>query len=567
VRLRPYQEAAVDTVLEAFEDNTSVLIVLPTGTGKTVVFGHVIHRLPGHERALVLAHREELIWQAVDKIHRITGQHPDVEMADNHADARLLNRARVIVSSIQTQNARRGDAYRMEKFDPRQFGLVVIDEAHHATADTYRRVIDYYRKGNPEVRVLGVTATPDRHDEEALGQVFDVCAYDYEIIDAIQDGWLTPVRQRIVHVEDLDFSAVRTTAGDLNGKDLAAVMEYESVLHGIATPTLDLIGDRKTLVFAASVAHAERLCEIFNRHHDGIADWVCGKTPKQDRRALFRDYAQGKFQILVNVGVATEGFDEPGIQCIIMARPTKSRALYAQMAGRGLRPLPGLVDPHETAEARQQVIADSAKPACEIIDFVGNAGRHKLMTTADILGGKVSEAVVEAARQRAQEAGEKGQDVDTAALIEEEAKREAERQREAARRKHIKGQASYKVQPVEAFDIFDLKPERERGWNTGRQPTPKQRALLERQGVDTEGLTFQQAQQLISELIKRWKTRRCTLKQARILARFGYDPDVGFDEASQIIDRIAANGWKRPDPEPEPEPAVASKIDVDTIPL
>jgi superfamily II DNA or RNA helicase len=210
----------------------------------------------------------------------------------------------------------------MQKFDPNEFSLLIIDEAHHSAAKSYRKVIDYYRR-NKNLKVLGATATPDRADEKALGQIFDSVAFDYEIVDAIDDGWLVPITQQSVVVDGLDYSGIRTTAGDLNGKDLAAVLEFEETLHGFVGPILELSGDRKTLIFAASIAHAERICEILNRHKPKSAEWVHGKTPKEERRDLWPRYAGSDFQYLVNVGVTTEGFDEPSIEIIAICRPTR----------------------------------------------------------------------------------------------------------------------------------------------------------------------------------------------------------------------------------------------------
>lgn len=543
MKLRSYQAAAVDGIFEAWRTSRSTLLVQPTGTGKTVTFAHVIHRMP-MGRTLVLAHREELIFQAADKIEAVTGAKPDIEMAEMRADHAMFDRARVVVSSIQTQCAGRNGDARMHRFDPQEFSLLVVDEAHHATAPTYRRVLEHYGQ-NQDLRILGVTATPDRHDEEALGQVFASVAFDYELLDAIHDGWLVPIHQRSVIVDGLDYSSIRTTAGDLNGADLARVMEYEETLHAIASPTLELAAGRKTLVFAASVAHAERLCEIFNRHHSECARFVTGTTPKDERRGMLADYAAGKFQILVNVGVATEGFDEPGIACVVMARPTKSRALYAQMAGRATRPMAGLVDAHDTPEARREAIAGSAKPACEIIDFVGNSGRHRLITTADILGGNCSDEVVARARKKAE--GAAGAAVDMAEML-VDAERELAEERERARRAAIRAKARYSCQKVDPFEVFHVEPWRERGWDKGRQPSEKMLALLERNGIDTHSLTFTQAKQLIGEIIRRYDERKCSFKQARLLARYGYPTDVPFAEASRLIDALAKNGWQRPEP-------------------
>ncbi len=544
MRLRPYQLDAARAVLREWAAVVSTLVVLPTGCGKTILFADLIRRM-FPLRAMVLAHREELIFQARDKIRAVTGFEVEVEMADARAllGGGLFDGPQAIVSTIQTQTAGGDGGGRMGKFDPADFGLLIVDEAHHGVADTYRRAIAYYRT-NPELRVLGVTATPDRADEEALGQVYDTVAYDYEILDAIRDGWLVPIHQQVVEVEGLDFSGVRTTAGDLNGADLAKVMEYEKNLHGIADPTLEIIGDRRALVFAASVAHAERLADIFNRHRPGAADWVCGKTDKEDRRRILSEFSAGRLRIVVNVGVLTEGFDDPGVEVIVMGRPTKSRSLYAQMVGRATRPLPGLVDGLETAAARASAISTSAKPGCLVVDFVGNAGRHKLVSTADILGGKASEeAVLRAVEGARKRGGPVRMDEELAAI---EAEIEKNRQLELARRANLVAKARYTVASLSPFDILGLQPVRERGWDTGKQLSEKQRALLQRQGIDPDQMTYTQARQIIGELFRRWDGELCSFKQAKLLRRFGYGANVSREEAKALIDRIAAAGWKRP---------------------
>jgi len=347
--LRPYQSAASDAIFKEWQENDSTLVVMPTGGGKTVLFADVIRRV-FPRRALVIAHREELIFQARDKIQRVTGLSADVEMGEYRAEGGLFGQARVVVSTIQTQCSGGDGGGRMAKFDPQRFGVLIIDEAHHATSPSYRRVIDYYRT-NPALKILGVTATPDRADEAALGQVFQSVAFDYEVLDAIHDGWLVPIEQQMVHVEGLDYSSIRTTAGDLNGGDLAAVMEAEKNLQQMASASLAIIGPRRALVFTASVKSAEMTAEIFNRHRAGMASWVCGKTDREERRRVLAGFAAGKVQVVCNCGVLTEGFDDPGVEVVLMGRPTKSRSLYAQMVGRSTRPLPGVVDGPETVAA------------------------------------------------------------------------------------------------------------------------------------------------------------------------------------------------------------------------
>lgn len=539
MKLRPYQVEAVAAVQREFQSVDSTLLVLPTGTGKTIVFADIIRRaFP--RRALVLAHREELIFQAADKIHKNTGFRCDVEMADYRADlGGLFGGPQVVISTIQTQTAGADGSGRMSRFNPSLFGLIVVDESHHSTSPSYRRCIDYYRQ-NPRLKVLGVTATPDRADEEALGQVYETVAYDYEILDAIHEGWLVPVEQRFIAVSGLDFSHIRTTAGDLNGADLAAVMEEEKAMHGIAAPALEITAGRRSLVFAASVAHAERLAEIFNRHKDGCAAWICGKTDKEVRRKTLAAFAAGKIQYVVNVGCLTEGFDDPGVECIVMGRPTKSRALYAQMIGRATRPLPGLVDQIDDPADRCAAIAASAKPTCQVIDFVGNAGRHKLMSSADILGGKASEEAVEIARKKAA-AGPVRMDE----AIDQAEREIEERRRQAARRAQLTARARWSAQQINPFDVFGFAPVKERGWDHGRALSEKQRSLLERQGIDPAAVTYSQGRQLLTEIFRRWDHGLCSYKQARCLRRYGHDGNVSREEAGRILDRLLGGKKKK----------------------
>lgn len=543
MRLRPYQNEAVEAVFAAWTENPSTLLVLPTGTGKTVVFSEIIRRAGC--RAMVLAHREELIFQAQDKIQRVTGLEAQVEMGGYRADLRgLTGMPPVIVSTVQTHTAGGDGGGRMTKFDPADYGLLVIDECHHATSQTYRRCIDWYMR-NPAMKVLGVTATPDRADEEALGQVFQSVAFDYEIRDAITGGWLVPVEQQMVTVASLDFSACRTTAGDLNGADLANVMEDERNLQGIADSAFKIAGTRRTLVFAASVDQAERLCEILNRHRPGCAGWLCGKTDKDSRRKTLGDFASGALQFVCNVGVLTEGFDDAGVGVVIMARPTKSRALYAQMAGRATRPagdVAGLLGNQPCDADRRAMIKASSKPQCLIVDYVGNSGRHKLVCTADILGGNFTGEVIDMAAKRARESGKP---VDMSAEI-ARAQRDIDeaKRREAAKRAALTAKAKYSMSRVDPFDVFDISPAQERGWDKGKALSPKQRELLMKQKIDPDALPYGQAKQLLDEMFRRWDNGLATFGQAKILKKNGFAAPMRREEAGKAIDRIAAQqGW------------------------
>lgn len=542
---RPYQLEARNGIHNQLSNNTSTLAVLATGLGKTMLFSMVADDFLNYGKILVLAHREELIWQAKEKLLAVTGKEPDIEMGEYHSGSW---NADIIVSTIQTQMSGMGGNGRMTKFDPKDFSLVIIDEAHHSAANSYRKVIEYYRR-NHCLRILGVTATPDRADEKALGKIFQTVAFEYGILEGIQDGWLVPIEQQSVYVEGLDYSSVRTTAGDLNGGDLAKVLEFEEALHGIASPTIDIVKDKKTLVFAASVPQAERLTEIFNRHKSGCAAFVYAQTPKEERRQLFKGFARKDYQFLVNVGIATEGFDDPGIECVVMARPTKSRSLYAQMAGRGTRVLPGVIDCLETAEVRREAIARSTKPAIEIIDFVGNSGKHKLVTSADILGGCYDDDVVERAKKNAEEKsatdGKPVDVIDQLELAEKQLNQEKQRKLEEASRDKIKLRAMYSTAKVNPFNVLDISPRRELAQHKGKPISDKMLAVLEKNGIDSSGLNYTSAKQILGEIFNRWDKKLCTYKQAKTLRKYGYNPtDMSAKQAGEIITTIAKNGWK-----------------------
>lgn len=541
MKMRPYQEGAVQGAFRAWEDNASTLIVLPTGLGKTVVFSEIIRRhiVTKGTGVMVLAHREELIFQAADKIAKVTGITGGIEMGENHASGWFGSEPPYVVSTVQTQCSGGDGGGRMTKFDPDNIGLVVIDEAHHATSASYRRVINYYRQ-NAYCKVLGVTATPDRADEEALGKVFDSVAYDYQIMDAIKQGWLVPVQQQMVTVGSLDFSGIKTTAGDLNQGELAEVMEAERNLQGIAEPTVQICGEKRAIVFAATVKQAERLSEILNRYKPDRSAWICGKTDKIERRRILADFKDGKLQFVVNVGVLTEGFDDSGVEMVVMARPTKSRALYAQMAGRGTRPhdsVAGLLGDCPTDIERRKMIDESVKPYCTIVDFCGNAGRHKLVSTADILGGNYDDEVVEAVAKKIRENG--GKPVDMAEELAAEAKaREELRKAEAARRAGLTARAQFMLTNIDPFNAWDITPAKERGWDKGKRFSAKQEMILmQRIGVDPAKIPYGQGKQLLDEYFRRLQGNYATIRQTATLNRMGIRAPMRFDETKRLFDR------------------------------
>jgi type I site-specific restriction endonuclease len=231
-----------------------------------------------------------------------------------------------------------------------------------------------------------------------------------------------------------------------------------------------------------------------------------------------------------------------------MARPTKSRSLYAQMAGRSTRPLAGLVDSLDDKDARKAAIASSAKPSCLIVDFVGNSGKHKLMSAADILGGKVSDEAISVAIRKAKESGSAVR-ISERLDEEEDAIRDAAEERrraDEARKAKLVAKAKYSIKTINPFDIFQIAPTKERGWDEGKVLTEKQTALLLKQGINPDGMPYAQAKQVLNELFRRWKSKLATVKQVTLLQRYGYkDPNITFDQATNIINKLAAGGWRK----------------------
>lgn len=542
--LRDYQLSCVESIEREFNDVRSTLAVMPTGTGKTPTALEVARRFTlRDERVLFLAHREELLTQARSMAERAFNLETDLELGQAYASE--IFPTQLVLASVQTLISGRNGQRRMEKFSPYEFGLVIVDEMHHGTAASYRRVLDHFKQ-NPDLKILGVTATPERADEEALGQICDTVAFDYAIKQAIMDGWLVPVEQQLIDIQDLDFSHIRTTAGDLNASDLAAVMEAERNLYGICDATMKEIGQRRAIMFCVTVKQAELACGILNRYKTGIARWASGATPKEERRQIMKAFGDGQFQILVNCNLVSEGFDVPDAELLIQARPTKSKTLYTQQLGRIMRPLPGTVDGIDTPEQRKFSIADSRKPVATVMDFVGNAGRHKLVHAVDILGGKISDKIRELAEEIARKTG-RPMDVDE--LVEEAERREDDirRQAEAARKARLTARATYTMRTINPFDAFDIVAPPDRAWNTGKQLSEKQRLLLRKQSIDPDGLTYAEGKALINELFRRWEAGLCSLKQANLLKKYGYEThDMTRDQASALITAIRNNDWQRP---------------------
>lgn len=520
VLLRDYQHAAIASILDAWQAHRSTLLVAATGVGKSTIFAEVARMRRPAGPVLVVAHREELITQAARRIEEQTGLRVAIEKAEQSAQMfGLYGPPDVVVASVQTL----ANARRLAKLTVCPFGTIIIDEAHHAVARTYRAIVDAF----PDAKVLGVTATPDRSDRVGMHNVFSAVAFEYGIRQAIADGWLCPILQKRLTIESLDLSHVRSRAGDLAPGDLELAMTHDRVLHEIAGPLVELSGRRPTIVFTPGVNFAHALVEVLAGYTQAGAAAIDGSTPAAERKAILDAYARGETQYIVNCQVLTEGFDAPHTACVAVARPTKSRALYAQMIGRGTRTAPGKSD-------------------LLVLDYRDNALRHSLVGPLDVLAGEEvpSDVAERIERERDTEgyASELLDSIETA--VAEERAAEKLRAEEEARQKRarIAAQARYAAEDVDPFRTFSEPAPDVTGWRA----TERQLAALERFGVARADYSAQQASQLLGGLFDRSRKGLASWKQSRWLIRHGYSPDVTRAEASAIMDAWARNGWRRP---------------------
>lgn len=374
--LRPYQQDALDAVHAAWGRGVQrPAVVAPTGAGKTVIFSHLIHdHLRDHgSRALVLVHRDELADQAIDKIRQVA---PDLSVGKVKANENDV-RADVVVASVQTlaRPARLDQLLASTEGMYMTIGLVVVDEAHHAVAPSWRAVLERLgafstRAGAPVLsgpKVVGFSATLARGDGIGLGSVWQEVAYAISLTRLIRRGHLADVRGVRVKVADLDLSGVKRLGSDFSMVGLGEALEDSSAPEVITAAYLEHAKDRPGVVFTPTVATAEAVTERMNAA--GInAAMVTGATPRDDRRRIYAEYQSGLTQVLVNCMVLTEGFDAPWASCAVIARPTQSAPLYTQMVGRILRPYPGKTD-------------------ALVLDVVGASGLHKLATLIDLEPG------------------------------------------------------------------------------------------------------------------------------------------------------------------------------------
>lgn len=519
MELRPYQQEAFTRIFEQWDKGMRrVLLVLPTGTGKTIVFAKVAAECVRRgQRVLILAHRGELLDQAADKIRKATGLICSVEKAEQTSEGSWYM---ITVGSVQTLCR----AKRLSRFRPDHFGTIIIDEAHHAISDSYQVILSYFAGAN----VLGVTATPDRGDMKNLGQYFEALAYEYTLPKAIKQGFLSKIRAQTIPLK-LDISEVGVSAGDFKAGDVGHALD--PYLEEIAQLMPQYCLGRKTVVFLPLVATSQKLTGIINSRRNGLtAREVNGNS--EDRAETLRDFDEGKFNVLCNSMLLTEGWDCPSVDCIIVLKPTKSRSLYCQMVGRGTRLSPG-------------------KDHLLLLDFLWMTSRHSLCRPASLICK--DEEVAEAMTRRIEnDAVAEPMDIGAA---EEAAMSDVVEQREASLAKELaamrKRKAKY-VDPVQfAMSIADIDLSNYVPPFAAQQvpPTQSQRSALEGFGILPDSIrTTGEAEEYINRLVARKEQGLSTAKQIRFLEGKGFR-HVGqwtFSDASALITRISANNWRTP---------------------
>ncbi|MBQ7744921.1 MAG: DEAD/DEAH box helicase [Ruminococcus sp.] len=516
MELRPYQQEAKDRIFEEWDSGRNkTLLVLPTGCGKTIVFAKVTEecvRIGG--RVLILAHRGELLDQAEDKIFKVTGLRCAVEKAEESCVGSWY---RVVVGSVQTLMREK----RLARFSPDFFDYIIIDEAHHALSDSYQKIINHFSGA----KLLGVTATPDRGDMKDLGQVFESLAYEYTLVRAIKEHYLSRIKAITIPLK-LDLSNVSTQAGDFKASDIDTALD--PYLYQIADEMLKYCSDRKTVVFLPLVKTSQKFRDILCKKGFSAAE-VNGDS--KDRAEVLADFDSGKYNVLCNSMLLTEGWDCPSVDCIIVLRPTKVRSLYCQMVGRGTR----------LCEGKEELL---------LLDFLWHTERHELCRPASLIceNPEVAQKMTD---NLAENAG-CAVDIEEA---EEKASEDVVAQREqalAAQLAEMKKRKRKLVDPlqfemsIQAQDLSGYIPSF--GWEMS-PPSDQQCQALEKLGICPDEIeNAGKANLLLDRLSKRRDAGLTTPKQIRFLEGKGFR-HVGtwqFETARKLIDRIAANGWRVP---------------------
>lgn len=515
MKLRPYQEEAKEAVFREWgQGRKKTLLVLPTGCGKTVVFAKIAEQcVKDGKRVLVLAHRGELLTQAADKISQVSNLGCAIEKAEKSCKESWF---RIVVGSVQTLMRER----RLAQFSADYFGTIIVDEAHHCLSDSYQKVLGHFSGAD----VLGVTATPDRGDMRDMGEYFESLAYEYTMPKAIREGYLCPIQAATIPLK-IDMAGVGIQSGDFKAGDLDTVLD--PYLKDIAREMKRYCQGRKTVVFLPLVKTSQKFRDILNQEGFQAAE-VNGNSP--DRAEILEDFASGRYDVLCNSMLLTEGWDCPSVDCVIVLRPTKIRSLYCQMVGRGTRLFPG-------------------KDHLLLLDFLWHTQRHELCHPASLICQDQEVAAQMTANLETAGGPVDLEEAERAASADVVAQREEALAEQLAEMKTRKRKLVDPLQfemSIQAEDLSSYVPSF--GWEMG-PPSERQKNALERLGICPDEVeNAGKANQLLDRLSKRRSEGLTTPKQIRFLESRGF-LHVGtwqFEEAKKMIDRIAANGWRMP---------------------
>lgn len=505
MNLYPHQADAIEKTLIGFKEFDKQVGVAPTGSGKTIMFATLAERfMPGN--TLILAHREELIYQASDKIIKTIGYFPSIEKAEYKADLD----AQIVVGSVQTL------IRRLDKWPADHFNLIVVDEAHHTLADSYQTVLSHFDK---HAKILGVTATPDRSDKRNLGNYFENIAFEINLFDLIDDGYLSPIKIKPVPIK-IDLNDVSQNKGDFDADEL------DNALTPYLTQIVDAIvehaqGRKKIVVFLPLIATSEKFRAIseaagFKSIH------VDGKS--KFRKQILSDFdAGGHYNLLSNALLLTEGWDCPSVDCIVNLRPTRSRSMFSQIIGRGTRICQG-------------------KDDLLFLDILWQHEKHPIVRPANLIAQSQEEAdqITKRIFEKTESGGESQDEFDL-----QDTALECAHEREKAMLRQIKENAHKKAKFMDARELAvhlhamniaefeDTMP-----WHS-KPISEGQARMLTQYGVDPDTVHSRgHASAIIDAVIARSKLNLATPKQVKLMSRLGHKApeSVGFDDATAFID-------------------------------